>query len=290
MSPSMETHSAVAKADRMLDEASPARRSLAPDRSRARSLALVIDAACDRYGLRSNDAKLVDAISLGLAEVALAQLRAFPKNLFWDFEFMTASVLAEAVKAAAPAQLARKRLRQIADLQRLYGRETAIHFTYVHDFVYGYDWAKWIARDPPPRREHGPYSAVFLDYMEVRAHQLLALIASDDRKYPTLADRQPRNPFPFSREPASEIRLHRELARRRQLPIEAWKIDSSPQWNRRYAAIRAERARILSHQPLPKLPEFQETPKKTKKTKKNQKTKKTKKTKNVAESHQESPQ
>ncbi|HFE46115.1 MAG TPA: ferrochelatase [Nannocystis exedens] len=249
--------SVIAAADRRLDEASPARRSLAPDRGRARPLGRVIDAVCCQYGLTRGDAKLVDALSIGLAKVVLAQLRAFPRNIFWDFEFMAASVLSEALHAAAPASFARTRLQKIANLQRLYGCETAIRFTYVHDFVYGYDWAKWIARDPPPRRDHGPYSATFLDYMEVRAHQLLALISGNDRKYPILNDHQPRNAFPFSREPASEIRLHRELARRRELPIEAWKTDSSPQWNRRYAAIRAERARVLSHWPLPNTNESQ---------------------------------
>lgn len=253
IAPTENAHTALMTADRMLDEASPTRGSLSPDRSRARPLSGVIDTINCQYNPTSGAPSLVDALSLGLAEVARAQLRAFPGNLFWDFEFMTASVMREALNSAAPAQLARERLQQIAGLQRLYGRETAIRFSYVHDFVYGYDWVKWVARDPPLRRRHGPYSAMFLNYMETRAHQLLALISSDDRKYPTLRDRRPRNAFPFSREPANEVRLHQELARRRQLPIEAWKIDTSPTWNRRYAAIRAERARILSHHQTPNI-------------------------------------
>ncbi len=249
--PAENAHTTLATVDRMIDEASPQRCSLSPDRSRARPLSEIIDAISGRYEPIRGTQSLVDALSLGLAEVARAQLRAFPGNLFWDFEFMAASVMREAVDSAGPAQLARTRMQQIAGLQHLYGRETAIRFTYVHDFVYGYDWVKWIARDPPPRRHHGPYSAAFLHYMETRGQQLLALISSDDRKYPTLRDRRPRNAFPFSREPANEVRLHQDLARRRQLPIEAWKIDANPTWNRRYAAIRAERARVLSHHQAP---------------------------------------
>ena len=255
---------AIAAADAAIDRASPTRHTLAPGRTRANTLAQVLRLLDPPPG------ELAIALALGLAEVAMAQLDAFPGNLFWDFDLMAAAVLAEArswaqgdrhqtghqadqtghqtghqADQADQAAIAKARLHQIAELQHLYGRETAIHFTYVHDFAYGYDWAKWIARDPPDRRDHGPYSATFLAYMNDRGHELLALIAADDHKYPTLTGEQPRNPFPFPREPASELHLHRELARRGEIPVEAWRIDAAPVWNRGYAAIRAERARAL---------------------------------------------
>jgi hypothetical protein len=239
-----DARAALVAADAAIDAAAPERHTLAPDRARARALVAVVDAI-----LRPSDPpELVDALAFGLAEIAEAQLDAFPNNLLWDFDYMAAAVLLEARgagEAASAATLAHDRCRQIAALQHLYGRETAIGFTYVHDFVYGYDWAKWIRRDPPPRRAHGPLSATFLEYMERRGHELLALIAENDRKYPTLPDERPRNPFPFSREPADELRLHRALARRGEIPVEAWRVDAAPEWNRSYAAIRAERARIL---------------------------------------------
>ncbi len=248
MSPSdrsadLSAAASIAAADAAIDRATPQRRSLAPGRPRATPLAQLLRTLAPPPG------ELARALASGLAEVALAQLDAFPGNLFWDFDLMAAAVLREAQTSctsdAQGAELAATRLGQIAGLQHLYGCGTAIRFTYVHDFVYGYDWAKWIARDPPDRREHGPYSATFLAYMDRRGHELLALIAEDDRKYPTLADKEPRNPFPFPRDPASELLLHRTLARRGELPVEAWRLDATPAWNRSYAAIRAERARML---------------------------------------------
>ncbi|MEZ4385310.1 MAG: hypothetical protein R3A79_28545 [Nannocystaceae bacterium] len=244
LGPSPDARAALAAADAAIDAAAPSRGTLAPGRARAHTLAAVVAAITTP----SDPPPLVDALAFGLAEVAEAQRDAFPDNLLWDFDFMAASVLREARGAAttaAAARLAHDRCRQIAGLQHLYGRETAIAFTYVHDFVYGYDWAKWIRRDPPPRRAHGPYSAAFLAYMERRGHELLALIADNDRKYPALADERPRNPFPFSREPADELTLHRALARRGEVPVEAWRVDAAPAWDRNFAALRAERARVL---------------------------------------------
>ena len=250
-----ETVEAVEQA---IERASPERRTLAPQRARARTLTELLAALAAGEGQGKGQGRgpegppapaLIEVIAVGVATIAAAQLRAFPTNLFWDFDFMAATILEEARGAADPESVARARTEQIAGLQHLYGRETAIHFTYVHDFVYGYDWVKWIAREPPERRLHGPYSAVFLDYMHRRGHELLTLIDADDRKYGSLADDRPRNPFPFSREPAAELRLHRELARRGEIPVEAWRVDAAPRWNRRYAAIRAERARVLGLRP-----------------------------------------
>lgn len=231
----------LAAADAAIDAAAPERHTLAPERARARSLVEVWAA------LRRGDdpPALALAFPRGLAAIALAELQAFPGNLLWDYEFMAAELLREARSSADPAATVSARCRQIADLQRLYGRETAIAFTYVHDFVYGYDWAKWIRREPPRRRGHRPYSPAFLAYMERRGGELLALIEADDRKYPSLARGRPRNPFPFSRAPAAELELHRELARRGEVPVEAWRYDARPRWDRNYAALRAERARVL---------------------------------------------
>jgi hypothetical protein len=86
--------------------------------------------------------------------------------------------------------------------------------------------------------------------MQRRGHELLALIADDDRKYPSLPDDEARNPFPFSREPAAEVRLHRELARRGAIPVPTWdagalSLDWSTRWREPYAERRVEVAREL---------------------------------------------
>ncbi|MFV8751886.1 hypothetical protein ACNOYE_15180 [Nannocystaceae bacterium ST9] len=169
-------------------------------------------------------ATLAEPLAAGLIALALAQLDGFPGNLFWDLDLIACEVAREA-RAAATIVEARAtivdRFARMAELQALYGRASAINFSYVHDFVYGYDWVKWRARTPDV--EHAlPFGAAFLAHMQRRGHELLELIAHDDREYPKLADQRPRNPFPFSRAPADELRLHRELARRGLIPVPTW--------------------------------------------------------------------
>jgi hypothetical protein len=134
------------------------------------------------------------------------------------------------------------RAEQICRLQKLYGQNSIICFRYVHDFVYGFDWAKWVLRDPETRNVHGPFSGAFLDYIENRAHELIDLIHNDDEKYPKLESGEPRNPFVFSREPDDERRLFMTLAERDLIPVRAWTFDTTPVWNRPFAALRAEMA------------------------------------------------
>jgi hypothetical protein len=212
--------------------------SLAPERGPGRALLPV----CELVAMPGDDALVLTELARGLAEVALAEVLSFPDNLCCDFEFMAANLLRRARATWDPIGLLRGCLGQIARLQRLYGQDTAIRFRYVHDFVYGYDWAKWVGRDPDLRAGVGPFDAAFLDHLESRAHELLGLIAVDDPVYPGLPDEQARNPFPFSREPDCELRLHRALAARGLIPIAAWDPDALPVWSRPFAALRVELA------------------------------------------------
>jgi hypothetical protein len=191
---------------------------------------------------------LAEPLALGLCTLALAQLDAFPGNLFWDLDLIAVAIAAQA-RALAPelgVQHVTDQLGRMAELQRLYGRATAINFAYVHDFVYGYDWAKWVAREPSVQAEPPePFAPRFLAYMRTRAHELLELIAVDDAKYPNLLDEEARNPFPFSRAPAAELRLHRELARRDLIPVPTWdgaalSLDWSTRWQVPFQARRIE--------------------------------------------------
>ena len=227
-------------------------RSLDPARTRASALLEVFASSLDTLASSHRDVLAVP-LAHGLCELALAQLDAFPNNLFWDLDLIAAAIMHEA--AALAPELARAcvvdRFERMAALQHLYGRRTPINFSYVHDFVYGFDWAKWVAREPslhadPP----GPFSLPFLAYMHTRGHELLALIAADDSKYPSLDDDAPRNPFPFSREPEAEIRLHRELARRDLIPVPTWACDVhcrdwSTRWRIAFAQRRVEVANEL---------------------------------------------
>ena len=91
----------------------------------------------------------------------------------------------------------------LVDVQARYGARSAIRFRYVHDFIYGYDWARWVAREPETRTAIGPYDPVFLQRMRHRADELLELIQTNDKNYPQLEQNISRNPFGFSREPGA---------------------------------------------------------------------------------------
>lgn len=232
-------------------------RSLDPDRARASTLLEVHAGALEQID-RSLQNVIAEPLAHGLGELALAQLDAFPGNLFWDLDLIAAMIVHEAaliVDEVGGPESAHAcvvdRFQRMAALQRLYGRRTPINFSYVHDFVYGFDWAKWVAREPSLHAAApGPFSLPFLSYMHRRGHELLGLIAADDSKYPTLDDDAPRNPFPFSREPEAEIRLHRELARRELIPVPTWTLDVrrydwSTRWQIAFAQRRVEVANEL---------------------------------------------
>ena len=212
-------------------------RSLAPDREHATPLAELHATVLDSCA-GAHHARLFGPLAEGLARLALAQLEAFPGNLFWDLDHIAAAIVTEAcpLESEAARACVEDRFDRMARLQHLYGRATAINFSYVHDFVYGFDWAKWVAREPALHADvPGPFSLRFLDYMERRGHELLELIANDDRKYPSLQDDRPRNPFSFSREPEAEVRLHGELARQRLIPVETWALDGGGyDWSTRW--------------------------------------------------------
>lgn len=224
-------------------EAGPLR-SLDPQRAAPSSLVVVHAAALQTLAPRLREA-VSPALAKGLCDLALAQLEAFPGNLFWDLDLIAAAILNEAADLAPePARACvADRFDRMAALQHLYGRNTAINFSYVHDFVYGFDWAKWVAREPSLQAAvPGPFSAIFLDSMLTRGHELLALIAADDGKYPSLPGDEPRNPFPFSRAPKQEIQLHRELARRDLIPAPTWLGDAHARdWGTRWQIDFAQR-------------------------------------------------
>lgn len=214
-----------------------AQRSLAPGRDLSRSPAEVAALLGPRVsGLRA-------AVRSALAEIEVAVEAAFPANIFWDLESTAASLVRAGEGGGERALVALG--RRLAALQALYGQGTTIRFRYVHDFVYGFDWAKWVRREPEARAGVGPLDEPFLEHMERRAGELRRLIEEDDDTYPRLPEGQARNPFGFSREPEAESLLMRDLAGRGLVPVEAWELEARPVWDRPYADLRAERAREL---------------------------------------------
>lgn len=219
-------------------------RTLAPRGGPATPLSKIVVAVVGADGLESEAAT---ALADALGSIALAMRRAFPENIFGDLEYLAASLWrgAERAPVGAAAHL-RTAEAQIVALQERFGGGTTINFRYAHDFLYGFDWAKWVARDPQNRASVGPFDPPFLLYTARRGAELVELIATGgDTKYPPLPDARPRNPFGFSRQPDAEVQLHLCLAREGLLPVQAWEPDAAPDWDRPFARLRLDVARRL---------------------------------------------
>jgi hypothetical protein len=223
------------------------RLSLHPQRPRASSLREL----GDRSLKRDDSAGLKREFAESLSSVALSIAEHFPENIFWDLDFLAASLIEQARQAMAAGGEKAGLLRLcettelLVDVQARYGVGSPIRFRYVHDFIYGYDWARWVAREPQTRTAIGPYDPIFVQRMRDRSKELLDLIAANDETYPSLEANVSRNPFGFSREPEAEATLLFQLARAELIPVEAWRSDPVPKWNRPYGELRERQAREL---------------------------------------------
>lgn len=215
--------------------------TLDPARARAR----LPTALCDRVLQPGDSVAFKQAFTAGLVIAVDAMLTAFPDNLLWDLEALAARQRAQALEDADPPERVCGLWQRVADLQHVFGVHGPIRFRYIHDFVYGFDWAKWVAKDPAGRARVGPYDAAFVERMHRRGQELLSLIDAGDSKYGPLPDEAARNPFGFSREPDDELALHRRLAAEGALPVQAWARDATPDWRRPYAQLREEAAQAL---------------------------------------------
>ncbi len=231
-------------ADATIDARVPERASLGPGRARATSLAAL--------GARCVGAPepVCETFARGLARIGLAQLEAFPGNLFWDFDAFAESLWKVALKG--DVSVVDEMVDTSTALMRLFGRESAIRFQYVHDFMYGWDWARWVKRRPEERASAGPYGLAFLRYSYQRGDELLALIAQGDEKYAPLDGPGFRNPFGFQRDPEGERRLLRRLAESSAVPVRAWEASPSVDWRPDYAGARRDAAAELGLRIHPK--------------------------------------
>ena len=211
--------------------------SLDPSRTTARSLTELVSAFAD--------AQQLPHLASAASAVAEAQLCSFPENIFWDFDFYLASIHRDASAAPDYASYLEEVTRITVGLMTLYGQQSVIRFRYVHDFMYGFDWARWVRREPDERNGVEPFGIDFLRQTESRGRDILTLIQADDDWYPKLAEGAVRNPFPFSREPDEELSLYRLLANRDCIPVQAWRIDAHPDASRDFDALREELAASL---------------------------------------------
>jgi hypothetical protein len=217
--------------------------SLCPGRARATPLASLAEQLLPRNA----PLEVAAAFAGSLSDIGEAIQRNFPGNLFWDLDFLAAWLL-RIDGNAEPAERAHameRAARAIVSLHNLFSHASRIQFRYAHDFLYGFDWAKWVARAPEARAHVEPFGLEFVHGMQQRGAEILALIARDDDKYPNINPGSDRNPFRFARDPRAEDLLHRDLAARGSLPLAAWSVAAEPVWDRPYAELRNERARAL---------------------------------------------
>jgi hypothetical protein len=232
-----ETIAPLGEVDAMIAQTPRGPLTLDPARSSATSLTDLVS--------RLTSADQSPCLAAAASAVAEAQLHSFPENLFWDFDFYLTSIHARASTAPDYASYLEQVTRMTVDIMRLYGNQSPIQFRYVHDFMYGFDWARWVRRDPEARSKIEPFGLNFLQRLESRGRAILTLIETDDEWYPRLAEGTARNPFPFSRDPEDELRLYRVLAHRGWIPVEAWRSEARPDAARDFDSLREDAARSL---------------------------------------------
>jgi len=187
----------------------------------------------------------LEPLAVLATSVAASQLDNFPENLFWDFDGFLGSAHRQALRSSDYVSHLRKVADVTVSLMTLYGQRSQIRFRYVHDFMYGFDWARWVRREPEEREGIEPFGVRFLDQSKRRGLHILELIGQNDAVYPQLDGDFARNPFPFSREPEEELRLYQDLSARGLIPVPAWRVDAEPVWDRDFDALREERAQTL---------------------------------------------
>lgn len=232
---SLDLDSRFAAADAEIERRPSAPLSLDPSPRRATKLKTLREAL-------EGDARDRDAFSEALVSIAESQLRHFPGNLFWDFDAFAAQLV----------RFDRDELNEALALSRSlmerFGMNSPIRFRYVHDFIYGFDWARWVAHDPSARAEIPPFGLEFLRHIYRRGGELIEAIRSErDPRYPrmSVSRNAARNPFEFVREPREEYRLMRALAERSLIPVRAYERGTRGEFSRDYRALRRELAREL---------------------------------------------
>jgi len=144
------------------------RRSLATHRN----YATPVDQLCRELIDTDTDSSIAAAFAQGIAQTTQAIAEHFPDNIFADLDFLAAALLNQArrcanqdpqISATSPSQNLVELFARIVKLIELYGRHSSIRFRYAHDFLYGFDWARWVDKNPQMRSAVGPFDIEFLD-------------------------------------------------------------------------------------------------------------------------------
>ncbi|MEH2052628.1 hypothetical protein [Nostoc sp.] len=199
---------------------------------------------------QKTDIKIIITLQETLEIIVRTQLQNFPENIFWDFDFLVSSMLRQALTADEGAVPFLKIFgAKMVSLTEMFGNKTEMRFRYVHDFIYGFEWARWVQKEPQNRAHIEPFSLVFFDYLLVKGKELLQRINHGQVVSYKLCDTGYRNPFTFSREPEDEYRLLSYLAEEQLIPVAVWNWNASPVWNKPFQEMRQQLALKLNIQP-----------------------------------------
>jgi len=184
---------------------------------------------------------IIEAISILVKE----EINHFPNNIFWDKDYFLYYILSEISKCFPKEQerYTADYLQRYVSLLQLFGKSSTIRFQYLHDFSYGFDWAKWVRNDSENRNTVLPFSLAFLQRMLQRGKELEQMICKNDELYPRLKSTEFRNPFHFHRSIECESLLLRQLASKEYIPIIAWEQKSVVDWKKDYSELRANEAK-----------------------------------------------
>lgn len=179
---------------------------------------------------------IIEAISHIIKE----EINHFPNNIFWDKDYFLYYFLTEVNQQSLKEQepYIAAYLHKYVSLLQLFGAISTIRFQYLHDFTYGFDWAKWVRNDSDNRNSVLPFSLTFLQRMFQRGKELEVLILKNDKLYPSIKRTEFRNPFQFHRSIDCESLLMRQLSEKDCIPIVAWKTNGSADWKKNYSELR----------------------------------------------------
>ncbi|MBF0352990.1 MAG: hypothetical protein HQM11_18295 [SAR324 cluster bacterium] len=220
-------------------------RSLSPEHEHVMSFTQLGQQMIHLFGNSRDCLDLLSEVGRSFLHIVEAQYTHFPENIFWDFDYFLVCLIRDALAEKENSlRYVREIEKKMIMLQELFGIQSPLKFRYVHDFMYGYDWIKWVQKDAENRKDRGPFSSEFLDYLIMRGLELHQNIhQKTDMDYQPLShESEFRNVFSFSREPDVEIRLFSHLARQHLIPVETWNAEARPDWNKPYYDLREKKA------------------------------------------------
>lgn len=213
-------------------------RSLHPDRENPTPLSHLLRRFAPRLGHERPLIRLAHALA-----------HHFPRNIFCDLDALVHVYCAH--RSPEPRD---EMVDLLVQIHERFGAHGPIRFSYAHDFLYGFDWSRWVKKSPDERALVGPYGIPFLRTLKARAEELVNLVRSDDNTYPHLAGGNFRNPYAFTREPQAETALHEHLASEDLVPVPAWNPQSPARWDQPFTRLREQRAHSLGLDPNPDAP------------------------------------